>query len=235
MKFRHLLFDLDNTLYPASSAMDTGITQRMLECVASFFNCSLEQAKIIRKERITNFSTTLEWLRSEGLKDTDGFLNYVHPESEKYEVPLQPALREFLLSIPLPKSILTNSNHVHAERVLKTLGVFDLFETITDITDANFKGKPYPLAYKAAVEKINQKAEKPLRIEEILFFDDMQKYTDGWNVLGGTSVLIGNKNGCPIHENSPIRKIQKDCSAGIQPGKTIKLNDIYELTKKDIL
>ena len=28
-----------------------------------------------------------------------------------------------------------------------------------------------------------------------LFLDDMQKYTDGWVALGGTAVLIGDKNG----------------------------------------
>ena len=69
MKVNHLLFDLDNTLYPSSSAMDKGITTRMLECVADFFNCSIEKAIEIRKERIVHFSTTLEWLRSEGMND----------------------------------------------------------------------------------------------------------------------------------------------------------------------
>ena len=29
MKVNHLLFDLDNTLYPSSSAMDKGITKKM--------------------------------------------------------------------------------------------------------------------------------------------------------------------------------------------------------------
>ena len=65
MKYKHLLFDLDNTLYPSSSDMDKGITRRMLECVAEYFNCSIERAIELRKERITHYSTTLEWLRSE--------------------------------------------------------------------------------------------------------------------------------------------------------------------------
>ena len=51
MEIKHILFDLDNTLYPATSAMDKGITTRMLECVADFFNCSIEKAIEIRKER----------------------------------------------------------------------------------------------------------------------------------------------------------------------------------------
>ena len=65
MKYSHLLFDMDNTLYPASSAMDKGITRRMLECVADFFHCDMEEAIKLRSERIVHYSTTLESLRSE--------------------------------------------------------------------------------------------------------------------------------------------------------------------------
>ena len=48
MNFKYLLFDLDNTLYPSTSAMDAGITRRMMECVAEFFSCSMEEAIKIR-------------------------------------------------------------------------------------------------------------------------------------------------------------------------------------------
>ena len=123
MKVNHLLFDLDNTLYPSSSAMDKGITTRMLECVADFFNCSIEKAIEIRKERIVHFSTTLEWLRSEGMNDIEGFLAHVHPENEADELTEQPGLREFLISLDYPKSILTNAPKEHSMRVLKKLGI----------------------------------------------------------------------------------------------------------------
>ena len=45
MHIKHLLFDLDDTLYPSSSNMNAGINRRMMECVADFFNCSIEEAK----------------------------------------------------------------------------------------------------------------------------------------------------------------------------------------------
>ena len=106
MKFTHLLFDMDNTIYPASSAMNDGITRRMLECVADFFKCDMERAVELRKERIIHYSTTLEWLRDEGLTDIEGFLAHVHPENEADELLEQPGLRDFLLSLPYPKSIL---------------------------------------------------------------------------------------------------------------------------------
>ena len=138
MTYKHLLFDMDNTLYPASSDMDKGITRRMLECVADFFHCDMEKAIQLRAERIIHYSTTLEWLRAEGMNDIEGFLAHVHPDNEADELTEQPALREFLISLNMPMSILTNAPHEHADRVLGKLGVADLFEaenkTQKDIT-----------------------------------------------------------------------------------------------------
>ncbi|MCR4579538.1 MAG: HAD-IA family hydrolase [Treponema sp.] len=223
MKYKHLLFDMDNTLYPASSAMNDGITRRMLECVADFFHCDMQQAIELRKERIIHYSTTLEWLRSEGMNDIEAFLAHVHPDNEADELLPQPELREFLLSLPYPKSILTNAPHEHADRVLAKLGIADLFEAVTDIRDANFNGKPYPDAFLAALKKAGSS------IEDTLFLDDMQKYTDGWAALGGTAVLIGKDNGRALSKEARSMQLAIQASGGKAPGKTIRMNSIYEL------
>ena len=223
MKYSHLLFDMDNTLYPASSDMDKGITRRMLECVAEFFHCDMEQAAQLRAERIVHYSTTLEWLRAEGMSDIEGFLAHVHPDNEADELQPQPKLREFLLSLPYPKSILTNAPHEHSDRVLEKLGVADLFMCVTDIRDANFYGKPYPDAYFAALKKVGA------TIEDTLFLDDMQKYTDGWTALGGTAVLIGTPNGRPLSVDARPMLEARKANKGLPEGKTIRLATIYEL------
>lgn len=225
MKIKHLLFDCDNTLYPCSSAMDEGITRRMLECVAEFFNCPMEEAVKIRHQRIAGFSTTLEWLRSEGLTDIEKFLAHVHPESEAQELPPQPDLREFLQNLPYKKTVLTNAPHEHCDNVLKLLNVFDQFDCVTDIRDTGFYGKPYPDAFLKAVEKAGS------TIEETIFIDDMIKYVDGWKALGGTAILVGTSNGHALNPDSkPMQKINEYVQANnIKPGKIIKLNSIYEL------
>ena len=223
MKYTHLLFDMDNTLYPASSAMDKGITRRMLECVAEFFHCSMDEAIALRSERIVHYSTTLEWLRSEGLTDIEGFLAHVHPSNEAEELPPQPGLREFLISLNMPMSILTNAPHEHADTVLGKLGIADLFEAVTDIRDAGFNGKPYPDSYMAALKKVNA------TIENTLFLDDMQKYTDGWVALGGTAVLVGDKNGKPLKDDAESMKKARAANKTGRPGKTIRLASIYEI------
>lgn len=219
MKYEHILFDLDNTLYPSTSAMDSGITMRMMECVAAFFHCSMEEAFALRKERMVHFSTTQEWLRSEGMTDIEGFLAHVHPDNEADELQPQEGLREFLISLNKPMSILTNAPHEHADRVLAKLGITDLFEAITDIRDTNLNGKPYPMAYEAALKKVGAK------VSNTLFLDDMQKYTDGYVALGGTAILIGDKNGTPLSKDA-------EALQGFTPvagGRTIRMDSIYEL------
>lgn len=223
MKYTHLLFDMDNTLYPASSAMDKGITRRMLECVADFFQCTMDEAIALRSERIVHYSTTLEWLRSEGFTDIEGFLAHVHPSNEAEELPPQPGLRDFLISLNMPMSILTNAPHEHADTVLGKLGIADLFEAVTDIRDAGFNGKPYPDSYMAALKKVGA------TIENTLFLDDMQKYTDGWVALGGTAVLIGSPNGKPLAEDAESMKKARAANTSGKTGKTIRMKSIYEI------
>lgn len=219
MKVKHLILDLDNTLYSSNGKMDHGITQRMNECVMELFKCSYDEAVKIRHERVTGFSTTLEWLQSEGLKDTEAFLAHVHPDEEADEVPEDPALRGLLMSIDIPKIICTNSPLEHAERVLKKLNVLDLIEKICDIRTFGFKGKPYASAYKTSLKEAGG------TFEDTLFVDDMIKYTDGWTYLGGTAVLIGNKNGRPLSPDATALTINPE----IKKGETIRINNIYEL------
>jgi putative hydrolase of the HAD superfamily len=172
----------------------------------------------IRKERIVHFSTTLEWLRSEGMNDIEGFLAHVHPENEADELTEQPGLREFLISLDYPKSILTNAPKEHSMRVLKKLGIEDLFEAITDVRECDFMGKPYPIAYQTALKKVGAD------VETTLFFDDMIKYVDGWKNLGGTAILIGDKNGRALTADAKSMQITEKS----KNGRVIRLPSIYE-------
>lgn len=219
MQIEHIIFDLDNTLYPASGAMDEGITKRMQDCIMKHFNCNREEAIQIRKENIRNHSTTLEWLRSSGFTDVEGFFAHVHPENEADEVDFNPELRSFLMGIKIPKIILTNAPKEHAERVLKKLNVQDLFETICDIRSCDFLGKPYYTAYQKALDLCGG------TIENTIFIDDLQKYTDGYAAIGGTAILLGNKTGNPLNPESPA--VFKGTPP--HPGKTIKIASLEEL------
>lgn len=185
MKITHLLFDLDNTLYPSTTAIDQGITRRMIGFVADFLGLDYQEASQRRAQRLPHYGTTLEWLRTEhGLEDTDAYFSAVHPPQEIQELSPDPNLRPLLQSLGLPMTILTNSPLAHAQRVLEHLDVSDLFTGIHDIQSNGLKGKPYPDAYWNALSAAG------FGLEETVFFDDHRKYTDGYQAIGGQAVLV---------------------------------------------
>lgn len=195
----HLLFDLDNTLYPASDAMDTGITTRMMRFVSEFLNLPLDEAKALRSMHIHKYSTTLEWLMSEkNLTDTNAFFNYVHPESELNELTYDSRLRSFLQSLNMPMSVLSNSPMRHAQRVLDFYNIADLFIGVYDLECMYFKGKPHRESYEYAV------TQSGYTIENTLFVDDHPKYVKGYVDIGGEAVLIDEYN---RHAALPYKRI----------------------------
>ena len=188
----HLVFDLDNTLYPASSKMDAGITSRMISSVAKYGGVSIEEATRLRKERMPIYGTTLGWLMAEhNLTDVQDFFNHVHPAEEIHELDSDEKLRPFLESLQLPMTILTNSPTIHANRVLNFFNIRDLFLFISDIETNNLQGKPYQHAY------LNAVFQKHYNLSDTLFFDDHTKYTKGYTALGGKAILVTDEIAYP--------------------------------------
>ncbi len=222
MKITHLLFDLDSTLYAPDSDMTKGFLERTITLVADFFHISREEAVERRLSNLPHYSTTLEWMRHEGLTDIERYLAYIHPESEADELDADENLRPLLTSIDMPKSILTNSPLEHAERVLKKLNVADEFESICDIRDCNFRGKPYETAYRAALKKCGGTTDGTL------FFDDQFKYVDGYATLGGTAVLVGTHNGTYLAAGASP-ELSAVSAPPLHPGRVLRIADIYEM------
>lgn len=221
MIVKKIIFDLDNTLYSPTSAMDAGITRRMMDAVAEFLGVSLEEAARIRKEKVVRFSTTLEWLRSEGLTDVEGYFAKVHPQNEADELPFDEKIRSFLQSLEQEKMVFTNAPREHAERVLSKLKISDLFSHVIDIRDCGLRGKPYASSYRMALQKCGG------TIDDTIFLDDQYKYTDGFVSLGGTALLVGNKNGSHLSPDSEAFNKEPPPHSG----RTIKIASVYDLPK----
>ncbi len=198
---RHLLFDLDNTLYPSSAPINANITKRMTGFVANYLQVEPEEAAERRQEGLKHFGTTLEWLTGEHGLTAEGreqFFAAVHPPEEKTEVPLDENLRPFLLSLNMPMSLLTNAPYEHAERILKRLKVLDLFKVICDLRSNGLQGKPAPAAYLRPIEQAG------FTVEETLFIDDYVKYIKGYSELGGKAILVDQNN---KHSAQPYLRI----------------------------
>jgi putative hydrolase of the HAD superfamily len=191
---KHLLLDLDDTLYPASARIGAEITRRMICFVAELLGVSFDEARRLRENRGPQFGTTLEWLQVEhGMGGADKeerameYMRRIHPEEEADEVDFDPRLRPFLQSLRLPMTVLTNAPIFHAERILRLLRVDDLFLGVWDVMRSGFKGKPHRNAYIGAL------SISGYSIEETLFADDYGQYVQGYLDLGGRAVLVSTK------------------------------------------
>ncbi|WP_039915556.1 HAD-IA family hydrolase [Treponema phagedenis] len=186
---KHLLFDMDNTLYSCTNKIDEAIGKRMIQFAADFLNTTYEHAKELRKTEKIKYVTTLQWLKlGYGFKDDDAYFNAVHPEYEINELEPDPNLRSFLLALNMPMTVLTNAPMMHAERVLKFFNIYDIFLGIFDISFHNGNGKPHPDCFYNTLKQVNK------TVEETLFLDDYPHYLLGFKNIGGRIALIDEKN-----------------------------------------
>lgn len=198
---RYLLIDLDNTLYPASSGLEKEISRLMSLFVAQYLRISVEDAQYLRRTNAIPYGTTLQWLRTEfGFHDLDGYFDAVHPKNVEDFIKPDPQIAKTLDSIDLPKAILTNSPREHTDRVLAHLGVADRFSRIFDIRYNRFQGKPYRDTYKAVLQALGQK------ISDVLFIDDMPRYLQPFQDLGGHCLLVDEEN---RHDGINFEKIRR--------------------------
>ncbi|NWH07491.1 MAG: pyrimidine 5'-nucleotidase [Alphaproteobacteria bacterium] len=142
--FRHVetwVFDLDNTLYPASCNLFAQIDERMTTYVSEFLSLSRDDARALQKSYYRSHGTTLNGLMAHNGADPQHYLAYVH-DIDLSGVPPSPELSEALSRLPGRKIVYTNGPHRHAMRVIERLGVAAQFAAIYDITASGFDPKP---------------------------------------------------------------------------------------------
>jgi putative hydrolase of the HAD superfamily len=166
---------------------------RIINYTMSLLRIGREEAEKIWAEKSAVYGSTLAWYQAElEFSRQEEFLARVHPPEELEEIPFDPRLRDFLLSLKLPMSILTNGPLAHAERVLEYLEVADLFREIWAIERIGFQGKPQKSAYLCAL------SSGGLTLEDTVFFDDNLKYVEAYASLGGRGVLVNPRQENPI-------------------------------------
>ncbi|QQO08538.1 HAD-IA family hydrolase [Breznakiella homolactica] len=202
---RHILFDLDNTLYSKIHNIEPDVDRRVTQFVADYLSISLEEAQEQRKRNIpTRYVTSTQWLmEEEGLKDINYYYSMVYPEDEAENLPPSPELRSFIESLPLPYAILTNSPMVHALTILRRLGVSDLFPFIIDIRENALLGKPHEGAYRNALAVLGAEPETTL------FIDDSISCVEGFQKIGGQGILFDEFNEYPDWPHEKIRKLEE--------------------------
>ena len=177
------LFDLDNTLYPASCNLFDQIHVRMAAFIVELLGVDLEQAKAIRRKYFLEHGTTLSGLMVNHGIQPDRFLSYVH-DIDVTPVQPNPALDAALARLPGRKIIFTNADTRHAENVMARLGVAHRFEAIFDIADADYLPKPNPVVYDRIL------ADHGIDPARAAMLDDMAANLQPAAALGMTTIWV---------------------------------------------
>ena len=160
------IFDLDNTLYPASCGLFPQVQQRMNEYICTRLAVSEEQAAELRRTYFREHGTTMNGLMKVHNIDPHDFLAFVH-EVDLACVPPDPALVAALGQLNGRKIVHTNGSVRHAERLLDHLGLGPAFSGIIDIVAADFEPKPALAGYHLLLRRHSVRPETALMVEDM--------------------------------------------------------------------
>lgn len=141
------VFDLDNTLYPAGSAVWPAIDERITRWLADLMGIDGMTARGLQKYYYRRYGTTLKGLIEDHAIAPEAFLDFVH-DIDRSSLAPDPALVEAVAALPGRKLILTNGSKDHALRTTERLGFAATgFEAVFDIVSAELVPKPEAATY----------------------------------------------------------------------------------------
>ncbi|MGE4062187.1 MAG: pyrimidine 5'-nucleotidase [Rhodospirillaceae bacterium] len=190
------VFDLDNTLYPATTNLFAQIDVRMKTFIAKALNITPDEAFKLQKQYYHRYGTSLRGLTLHHDVDPDAFLDYVH-DIDHSVLNADPRLEALLAALPGRKLIYTNGSAYHAESVVKRLGVAHHFADIFDIRASAYIPKPDPAAYAAMIAK---HAVTPAKA---VMFEDSHKNLAPAAALGMKTVWVKHE-GLPSYEGEDL-------------------------------
>jgi putative hydrolase of the HAD superfamily len=184
MQFTTIFFDLDDTLYPASTGLWKAIKERMNIYMRERMGFPDDQISHIREKYFLQYGTTLRGLQAHHEIDVDDFLAFVHDLPLTDYLSPNPTLRSLIASLPTRNLIFTNADVHHAERVLTILGLRDLFETIVDVNTIAPYCKPMPESFRIAMQFAGESDPS-----KCVMIDDIHRTTRAAKEAGLFSIL----------------------------------------------
>jgi len=177
------VFDLDNTLYPASCSLFPQIDIRMRQFIATALHLSLDDAFVLQKKYYHHYGTTLRGLMLMHHIEPAEFLAYVH-DIDCGVLDPAPRLDAVLGRLPGRKIIYTNGSERHARNVLDRLGLTRHFGDIFDIQAADFIPKPNAESYALMVRRHAVDGKRAA------MFEDLPRNLAPAAAIGMTTVLV---------------------------------------------
>ena len=160
------LFDLDNTLYPASCRLFDQVDRNITNYICKHLDLEWDEAYRVQKSFFREHGTTMRGLMSEHGTDPDHFLDYVH-DIDLSPVDANPELEQALARLPGRKIIFTNGSVDHADNVMNKLGVRHHFEAVFDIVASDYRPKPERPVYDKLVQQHDIHAPSSVMVEDM--------------------------------------------------------------------
>jgi putative hydrolase of the HAD superfamily len=160
------IFDLDNTLYPASCNLFAEAEARMAAFIVAELKLELEAAHALRRRFFFDHGTTLRGLMLEHGIAPERFLDYVH-DIDLSPVPPDPELALAIAALPGRKFVFTNATGHYARRVLARIGLTEHFAAVHDILACDYLPKPDPSGYRALLERHGIDPDRALMVEDM--------------------------------------------------------------------
>jgi putative hydrolase of the HAD superfamily len=196
LALRHVdcwIFDLDNSLYPASADLFALIDARMSAFIQRLLGCGAAEARAVQKGFFRDHGTTLAGLMANhGVAPRD-FLDFVH-DIDLARISADPRLVAALDRLPGCKFVFTNGDEAYARRVLDKLGLANAFDGLHDIHAMEYVPKPDPRAYAQMCARHRIAPERALMVE------DMARNLAPAKALGMVTVWIDNGSEQASHE-----------------------------------
>ncbi len=183
---RAWIFDLDNTLYPASADLFGLMDKRMTAYVARTLGIDdMAEAYALQKSYFQQHGTTMAGLMAEHAIDPHHYLADVH-DIDLSVLAEDARLARLIARLPGRKLIFTNGDEPYARKVLARLGLSETFEAIHDIHASAYKPKPHDDSYAAMIAGLG------VDPHESVFVEDMARNLAPAKALGMTTVWLDN-------------------------------------------
>lgn len=190
MRFTTIFFDVDDTLYPASSGLWSTLKARMNRYMIERLGIPPEEVPQLRERYFLVYGTTLRGLQANHKVDVEDYLAYVHDVRLTDYIHPDPVQQAVLAALPTRNIIFTNADANHVRRVLKVLELEPYFSAVVDVNAMDPYCKPSPQAFELALKTAGEASPSQCAI-----IDDLPHTTRAAKAFGFYSLLFGVANG----------------------------------------
>jgi putative hydrolase of the HAD superfamily len=184
---KYLIFDLDNTLYPPETGLLQNVSNNISKFIEKKLRLSEKEANILREKYKEKYGITLSGLIKHHGIDFNEFDKFVYNINYESKLKKDNNLYNILKRINLKKIIYTNSGEIHSLKVLKQLGLDNLFDDVITIEKLNFLAKP---TKESITYFLKLTSVKP---KNSLFFEDSETNLFAAEQFGFKTAIVGKQ------------------------------------------